>query len=242
MRRCTLEMYRARRQTSSGPRASSEAVTTRGDTLPRTLRNQLVDRLEALARARLRLTALRTLLPTKTLWPSEHRSPIRAPAQTCTECQMRVASPICTPGSMMARAWIAAETGSRGSQGHRSARRDGGAARALRQRLGSPTLEKSGELFNADPGLTQDRPQRARIEFLVIGDDELRETLATPDHDMGAVLSFRIEADLAERLHAVAARDPRELAQTATSSVRNCSSARVARPPRAPRYRRLWPP
>src|SRR3989442_3700576 len=43
-----------------------------------------------------------TVLPTNTPWPSEQPRPTLAPALTCTQCQMRVSSPIEAPSSMMA--------------------------------------------------------------------------------------------------------------------------------------------
>src|SRR5205823_13026545 len=49
-----------------------------------------------------------TRLPTKTFWPNEHRAPMRAPPETCTQCHTRVPSPICAPSSTMAVAWICA--------------------------------------------------------------------------------------------------------------------------------------
>src|SRR5690606_9833446 len=45
---------------------------------------------------------MRTRLPTNTFWPSEQLRPMTAPPHTCTQCQMRVPSPICAPSSMMA--------------------------------------------------------------------------------------------------------------------------------------------
>ena len=58
----------------------------------------------------------------------------------------------------------------------------------------------------------------------MIGDYELSERTITSHDDMGAVLAFRIETDFAESLDAVSAREPGQLAQTATSSVPKLSS------------------
>jgi len=44
--------------------------------------------------------------PTKTFWPKEQRSPMRAPEQMWTQCQMREPSPIWAPSSTMAVGWI----------------------------------------------------------------------------------------------------------------------------------------
>lgn len=85
-------------------------------------------------------------------------------------------------------------------------------------------LQQCVELIYAEIDLPQDRAQRTPIELLVVGDHELSERIVTPHHDMGAVLALRIETGFGESFDAVSAREPRQLAQTATSSVPKCSS------------------
>src|SRR5690242_18328127 len=48
------------------------------------------------------LLPIRTRLPTNTFCPSEHRSPMTAPAHTWVQCQTRVPSPIVAPASTSA--------------------------------------------------------------------------------------------------------------------------------------------
>mgnify|MGYP003461581601 FL=1 len=88
----------------------------------------------------------------------------------------------------------------------------------------SVSLQQCVELIHAEIGLPQDRAQRTPIELLVVGDHQLRERMVTPQHDMGAVLALQIETGFGESLDAVPAREPGQLAQTATSSVPKCSS------------------
>ena len=85
-------------------------------------------------------------------------------------------------------------------------------------------LQQRVEFIHAEIGLPQDRAQRTPIELLVVWDYELRERVVAPQNDMGAVLALLVEAGFGERFDAVAAREPGQLAQTATSSVRKCSS------------------
>ena len=58
----------------------------------------------------------------------------------------------------------------------------------------------------------------------MVGDYKLSERIVPSHDDMGAVLALRIETDFGESLDAVSAREPGQLAQTATSSVRKLSS------------------
>ena len=57
-------------------------------------------------------------------------------------------------------------------------------------------LQQVAELVNGKPRLANDRPQRAAIEFVVIGDAERRGRLR-PLHDhMAATLAYQGEASL----------------------------------------------
>ena len=85
-------------------------------------------------------------------------------------------------------------------------------------------LQQCVELVHAEIGLPQDCAQRTAIELFVVGDYELSEGIIPPQDDVGAVLAFLVKADFGERLDAVVARKPGQLAHTATTNVPKCSS------------------
>ena len=85
-------------------------------------------------------------------------------------------------------------------------------------------LQQCVELIHTEIDLPQDCAQRTPIEFFVVGDYELSEGIIPPQDDVGAVLAFLLKADFGERLDAVVARKPGQLAHTATTNVPKCSS------------------
>ncbi len=66
--------------------------------------------------------------------------------------------------------------------------------------------------------MTQDRAQRAAIQFLVVRDDDLRKGGITPKDDMAAFLPSDGEASTLESLNAFPAGDDRQLAHRFTIS------------------------
>lgn len=83
--------------------------------------------------------------------------------------------------------------------------------------------EEPQELIHAQPGLTDDRTQSAPVEFFVVRHNHLGQRLVSTQDHMAAFLSAHVEADLAQGLDALAARDPRQTAHTATTKVAKCS-------------------
>lgn len=55
------------------------------------------------------------------------------------------------------------------------------------------------KIIDAKIRLSQDRPERTAVKFLVVGHDELCEGMIAAQDDVTAVLAFSVEANLAQR-------------------------------------------
>ena len=85
-------------------------------------------------------------------------------------------------------------------------------------------LQQFHKLIYAEACLSDDAAQRASVQFFVIRDNYLSEWFIPAQNDVASFLSLEIEANFAQRFGAIPARDSRQRAHTATSSVSKCSS------------------
>ena len=75
------------------------------------------------------------------------------------------------------------------------------------------------QLLNREIRLSDDRAQRATVEFVVVRHYQLRERVVTPQDDMATMLAFPVEAGFFEGTNALATGDTWEFDHTATTSV-----------------------
>jgi len=85
-------------------------------------------------------------------------------------------------------------------------------------------LQQFQEVINGQVSLTQDCPERAAVQFGVIGDHQLGERRITAQYDVAAVLPPEPESGPPERLDRVLSRDARQSTHTATSMASKDSS------------------
>ncbi len=78
-------------------------------------------------------------------------------------------------------------------------------------------LQERNEGLDRQARLSDDCPQRAAVEFLVVGHDQLRERRVSSEDDVAAFLPPEKETGPLERANALATGDARQLAHTATS-------------------------
>ena len=87
-----------------------------------------------------------------------------------------------------------------------------------------PLSQQCNELFYGNSRAAEDRTQGAAIQFFVVRDYDLGKWLVAAKYHVTPFLPAQLKARLPQRSCAFPARDTRQLAHTATSSVSNCSS------------------
>lgn len=88
----------------------------------------------------------------------------------------------------------------------------------------TPDSTQCVELFYSESCLTNDRSQGASVEFDVIRNRQLCKRVRPPDNNMRTFLPNLAEAGSGQDRDAVTARDPRQLAHTATIMASSLSS------------------
>jgi len=84
-------------------------------------------------------------------------------------------------------------------------------------------LEESNELVRCQPSLSDDGTQSTAVELLVVRDYDLGKRIRPPQNDVTSFLSPGHETRPFQRANALAPRQLRQLAHTATSSASSLS-------------------
>lgn len=116
-----------------------------------------------------------------------------------------------------------AARGKRGSEGLQEARAENDPL------LRGAASQQPEELIHTETCVPDDSPQGTSIQLLMVGHNYLGKGLISPKDDVASVLPFEVEAGLLKGFDLLAARNPGQLAHTASTSVSKRSSG-IGRP------------